>query len=59
MCHFIFSKLKSPIKASPIGSCTGSNRENHDISTDHENLVVREKRTSVIGNVVSDNFNIY
>ena len=31
----IFSKLKSPIRASPIGSCTESN-----LSVEHENMMV-------------------
>lgn len=59
MCYFIFSKLKFFIKVFLIGFCIGSNRENYDISIDYENLMVREKRIYVIGNVVSDNFNIY
>lgn len=45
---FFCSKLKSPIKSSPIGSCTGRTHENHDISMEHGNLMVRKVYSDTI-----------
>ena len=41
--HFLScSKLKSPLKSSPIGSCTERNRDKHDYNLQHGNMMVRE-----------------
>ena len=48
VCFFFCSKLKSPIKSSPIGSCTGRTHENHDISMEHGNLMVRKVYSDTI-----------
>lgn len=54
---FSCSKLKSPLKSSPIGSCTERNRDKHDYNLQHGNMMVRE--LSSFGNSFFFSFLIY